>query len=256
MIDIHCHLLPNIDDGAKDTEEALQMARLASADGITDIIVTPHMQNGYYHTNPENILLRVEKLQKFINEHEISLTLHPGAEVHIHPQLIENLEDQKLLTLGHPNKYLLVEFPYVSIPDYSYTVVRELVYEKKIPVLAHPERTFFAKKDLQAIREWIELGGLIQINVGSLLGHSGKSIQRFTQVLIKNKMVHVVASDAHNSRSRKPLLSHAYQEIEKVGQWEDVDRLKENAQAILKGEVCQVHTPVTRRYWNFGSFFK
>lgn len=247
MIDIHCHMLPGIDDGAHDMEDALHMARLAVEDGITDIIVTPHMQNGFYSTIAEKVLVETSKLQKMINLHNISLQVHPGAEVHIHPMLIENLHHHKIVTLCHANKYMLIELPALSIPHYSKVLMHDLILEQITPVIAHPERNLVIRKDWHIIVEWIEMGVMMQVNAGSLLGEMGIQTQKFAQNLLKNRMVHVLASDGHNTKTRRPMLSEAYRMVSKLVSNRDAELLKENAQDILKGNTCKAHAPLVRR---------
>lgn len=247
MIDLHCHMLPGIDDGPRNIDEALNMARMAAEDGITDVIVTPHMQNGLYHNNAEKVLSEVSMFQRTLVQEGISLQIHPGAEVHIHPTLMENLYNHKLLTLCNADKYLLIELPVLTIPDYTTALLRELIIEGIVPIIVHPERNIYLMKGSRLLAGLIDLGAIIQINAGSLLGQRGKQIQRFAKELLKNRMVHVIASDGHNGTTRRPLLTDAYRAAADVVSDVDVGQLQENAKSILMGKPCKVNNPLIRR---------
>lgn len=253
MVDLHCHMLPEMDDGAHDLNEALNMARLAVEDGITDVILSPHMQDGLYHNQAEKVLKEVSRFQENLKQQDIPLRVHPGAEVHIHPMLIGNLYSCEILTICHAKKYILIELPSITIPTYVNKIIRELILEGIIPIIAHPERHSLIREDCLPLVEWIEQGALVQLNAGSLLGLMGKRIQQFAQYLMKNRMVHVLASDGHNTKTRKPILTDAYRLVSELGSNDEVELFQTNAQAILHGKPCiipiHLYQRKHRKFW-------
>lgn len=213
MIDIHHHLLFGLDDGSPDLETSLKMAEMAAADGITHIVCTPHSSNDFVFQPEENAIRLAELEEKVLESLGGKLTLGIGCDFHLS---YENISD----AIAHPHKYtinhknyLLIEFPNMGIapalPDHVY----QLVLAGLTPIVTHPERnsTFIHHPD--KIGEYIQMGCLVQITAGSILGAFGKSPQRVAYSLLEEDRVDIVASDAHNTDRRPPLLHGAYDEV-------------------------------------------
>jgi len=246
MVDIHCHILPGLDDGAKTPEEAVEMTRIAVSDGITDIIATPHTCDGFYSQRTEIVLKSVTNLQQALDLEEIPLRIHPGSEVHVHSELLDHLYSGQILSLGNGMKHVLLEFPSVHFPLFSNRVVSHLLARGVTPVIAHPERIDVFRLNPSLLREWTEQGAIGQVTAGSLLGLFGRTARGCAIDFVKKRLVHVIASDGHHVRSRRPELSEAYKALMTMIPEEEVEMFRHNAHAILHGEALQILTPLTK----------
>ncbi len=210
MIDIHTHILPGIDDGVQTEEEAIAFARMAVEDGITRMVATPHCKESSYHNDLPIVLERVRDLRAVLERHRIPLDLIPGAEVHICPDLVQRIEDGRAPTLANNRKTLLLELSLNQPPPVE---LENLVFQLKLagimPIFAHPERIQYFQDDVSRYEEVIRLGAWGQITSGSVLGTFGSGARRFSEQLIRNGLIHVLASDAHNIRGRPPQLREA-----------------------------------------------
>ena len=234
MIDIHHHLLYGLDDGSSDMETSLAMAEIAIGDGITHVVCTPHA-NSEYEFRPEENAVRLAGLQQKLGDR---LTLGLGCDFHLS---YDNIED----ALAHPSKYsingkryLLVEFPDFGIPKNISSCFYEMAVAGMVPILTHPERNLTLMQKPEKLAEWIRMNCLVQVTAGSLLGKFGKGPQRIARQLLDQNWVHVVATDAHNTISRPPVMSDAYDFLlEEYGE-EVADRLcVQNPRAIFEGSV-------------------
>lgn len=242
MIDIHCHLLPNIDDGAASEEIALEMAAQAVSEGIHTVIATPHHSNGKYHTPRETIHSAVASVNRLFERHNIALEVFSGQEVRLTRSTLEEMEKGELQTLGN-SKYLLVELPSMEVPRFT----DELLYEIRVagwkPVLAHPERNAELVANPQKLLEWVQEGLYTQVTSHSLTGMFGKKLQQFSLSLFKNGLAHLVASDAHEPRNRNIALNQAYHHlVAGIGQ-SFADSIKYNAEAILANDRLETVEP-------------
>ena len=204
MIDCHCHILPGIDDGSPDLAYSLKMARVAVASGITEIVATPHHLNGVYQNPKAFILSAVAELQAHLNLHQIPLKLHPGSEVHLAPELLEQEQNGELMTYGNHGKAMLVEFPKHSIPTGSEPILENLVYRGITPIVAHPERNTTLRNESNRIAEWISIGCKMQLTTQSCDGMFGNVIEDICRNWCEKGWVHLIASDAHRTERRSP----------------------------------------------------
>lgn len=206
MIDLHCHLLPGMDDGPKDLEESLAMARIAAADGIQAIVVTPHTLNGVYNNSRAEIIKGVELLQKALAEENISIKLYPGADVHFDSRLIDGLEKGEILPVND-GKYLLLELHDQSVPPNVKEIFFVLRVKGYFPLITHPERNIIIQRHPAMIEDWVQHGAVMQITAGSLTGSFGKKARDCAKTLLKKGLIHIIATDAHSSDGRTPVLS-------------------------------------------------
>lgn len=197
MIDIHCHLLPGLDDGAQSMEQALGIARQLQAAGFQSIIATPHVFEGRDYLNPEKILKAVEELNEHLTLENLDLKIYPGAENYIFPDMAKWVIEGKLMTLGNQGQYLLVELPRLDIPHYTDQVFFELQVAGITPVLAHPERYKRLNEEPSRLIEWVRRGILFQVNLRSLSGHYGPEAQEFARWMQEQELIHFIGSDAH-----------------------------------------------------------
>lgn len=232
MVDIHCHILPEVDDGAKSWDMALEMCRLARQDGIDHIVATPHA-NEQYAFDRDQLMIKLKELERRTAG---SLTLSLGCDFHLS---YDNLED----VLAHPGrytigntKYLLVEFSDYAIPSHINDVFERLFAIGLSPVLTHPERNPILQKDLRRVQEWAEEGCVIQVTASAVTGSWGNSARRCSQWLLEHGAVHILASDAHDDKYRVPVLSAAHAAVAKVF-GADVARalVDDNPRAIVNG---------------------
>lgn len=210
FVDIHCHLLPGLDDGPATWDVALKMARTAAADGIHTVIATPHQLGRYRQNSAEMIRNRVCRLQQVLQHAQIPLRVLPGADVRIDDTLIDQLRNGHVVTLGDCGKHVLLELPHdVYIPlDF---LIRTLRTMGLVGILSHPERNTAIQKNPTIVKHLMDAGCLIQVTADSLLGFFGKRARDLTERWLVGGKVHFVSTDAHGPERRKPVLSHAFQ---------------------------------------------
>ncbi len=216
MIDIHCHILPGVDDGSPGLAESLEMARMAADSGVTDIIATPHCNlpgQGPKNYRGPQLEESLRELQEGIRRLGIPLRVHPGAEVFCTPELPELLREQRLLTLNG-SRYLLTEFFFDESLVYMDRMLAAIWQQGLTPVLAHPERYDAVQQDPYIIRRWFESGYLIQMNKGSLLGRLGHRAQHCARWLLERGLIHLAASDAHRPDVRTPHMKLLWEQLE------------------------------------------
>lgn len=209
MIDLHCHILPLIDDGPNSWEASVEMCQLAAHDGVRHIVATPHANHKYSYDRQRFECMR-QRLQASCGD---ALTLSLGCDFHFS---YDNIEDAFLYpgryTIADSN-YLLIEFNDFSLMPAIRQGIFRLVSVGLIPIVTHPERNpvLLDRRDL--VLELVNYGCLIQVTAGSFTGHWGERPQRMAEWLLKRDAVHVVASDAHDTRHRPPILSAAYETV-------------------------------------------
>lgn len=211
MIDIHCHILPGIDDGPKNWAESLKMAQIACKDGIRKIVATPHYIKGSYEPPVKEVLSLTKELNERIKKEGLQLEILPGMEVYMDPELPEWVKNEKVLTFNNERKYILIEFPPDSMSPQSERVFYELRLQGIMPILAHPERNEVIMKDPQKLFPFVEKGLLTQVTASSLHGHFGSGCRDTADFLLNHNMAHFIASDAHFVPGRMPELKKTYE---------------------------------------------
>jgi protein-tyrosine phosphatase len=215
MIDVHCHMLPGIDDGARDLEMALQMARVAAADGITDVFCTPHIYPGMYDNDAPGIRAAVAALQARLDEAGIALRLAWGADAHLVPELAAGLEAGRVPTLAG-SRYLLLEPPHHVAPPRFEDTVFELMASGLVPVITHPERLTWVETHHEVFVRLAERGCWMQVTAGALTGRFGKRVSYWADRFVCEGRAHILATDAHHPMRRPPLLAEARIAAEKL----------------------------------------
>lgn len=216
MIDTHLHILPGLDDGVRNIEEALALARQLVEVGYTQVIATPHVVEGKSFLTPEKIIQAVEQLKEVLREQEIPLDILPGAENYLFPELPRYVKEGRILTLGGQEKYLLVELPLLSLPHYVEKVFFELQVAGYHLVLAHPERYSYILDDRALLEHWAGLGVLYQLDLRSLSRRYGSGPEEVALWLLEHNMISWVGTDAHHPSSEsKPFL----RELALLGDW-------------------------------------
>lgn len=218
MIDLHCHFLPEIDDGAATLEEALALARAAVADGIIHAVMTPHIHAGVFENRKSAIEGRVAKLRAALVAARIPLRISMGAEVRIGPELMDLLEQDEIPFLGMLGKdrILLLELPHGQVPVGSDRLVKWLRARDIRPLIAHPERNKDVMRSLDKIRPFVDAGCLLQVTAGSITGRFGPQAQARAREMLEEDWVFALATDAHNLEHRPPELAAGRAAVEKL----------------------------------------
>ena len=243
MIDLHCHILPNVDDGSASSEMSIEMAKRAVSEGITAIVATPHHQNGRYLNEKEAILQSVEQLNSLLVREGVPLTILPGQENRIYGEILDDYHQNKILTLNNTGKYLFVEFPSSQVPRYAERLLFDIQSQGIIPIIVHPERNSRLLEDPDLLYNFINKGALAQVTASSLVGHFGKKIKKFSHQLIDANLVHFVSSDAHNLQHRSFHMQAAIDVIESEHGRDYYYMFLENAQCVVDGTHCYKGSP-------------
>lgn len=226
LVDLHSHILPGLDDGARSWDEALAMARAACRQGVAVMAATPH-QLGQYAANAAGAILeRLDEARQRLQAAGIPLQLIAGADVRVEDDLPRRIEAGEVLTLGDGRRYVLLELPHDLYLPLEGLLAR-LRGVGVTGILTHPERNAALRRHPQRLAQLVEAGCLVQVTGASLNGGFGREVQAFTLQLIRQGMVHLVASDAHGEKRRAPDLQAAYRKIAR-----DFDR--ETAEVLLR----------------------
>jgi protein-tyrosine phosphatase len=217
MIDIHCHLLPGIDDGAQTLEEALALAQAAVADGISHAVLTPHVFLGRFNNLRSSIEVEFLRFAAFLKVKNVPLQLSFAGEVRLDAEIISLVQRNEIPFLGECRGYrtMLLELPDAQIPLGSITLVRHLMALGIRPVIAHPERNKAVMEKPERIGQFVDAGCFLQITAGSLLGQFGPRVGAATDFLLNEGWVTAVASDAHNLEGRRHRMREAWIVLER-----------------------------------------
>jgi protein-tyrosine phosphatase len=233
LIDLHSHLLPGIDDGAKDLATSLAMARVAAADGITTIACTPHILPGVYNNSGPAIRRAVAQLAESIAKAKIPITLVTGADVHIVPDLDVQLRDGRALTLNN-SRYLLLEPPHHVLPPRLEDLIFGLQATGYVPILTHPERLSWVEGHYDLIRRLVSSSVLMQITAGSVMGRFGRGPRYWAERMLDEGLCHLLATDAHNTEQRAPRMAEARDVVaQRLGDDEAINLVLRRPQGIL-----------------------
>jgi protein-tyrosine phosphatase len=233
MIDIHHHLLFDLDDGSRDIEMSVAMAEMAAADGITHIVCTPHA-NFRYHFDPSDNQRKLEQLRARLDG---KITLGLGCDFHLSFDNIDDaLKNPAKYSINQKN-YLLVEFAELAIPQQMTQVFYEFLVAGVQPIITHPERNLTIRKAPHRLDEWLQGGCLVQVTASSLTGGFGRTAMGFAHKLLEENKIHFLATDAHNLQTRPPHMKEAFDLVAKQYGIETAERLcVTNPRAAFFGE--------------------
>lgn len=241
FVDIHCHLLPGIDDGASDWDATLAMARMAVADGIRTIIVTPHQQGNFAANLGDDIRRQTTELQNRLIHAEIPLTVLPGADVRIEDGMLERLASGVVLSLADHRRHVLLELPHELYFPLE-PLLKLLHQQSLVGILSHPERNRGILSRPELISPLVAQGCLMQITAGSLLGTFGPDSQKLAESMLVQGTVHFLATDAHSPTRRRPLMRRAYQRICELTDERTASLLcMQNPAQVARGETVSSH---------------
>ncbi len=213
MYDLHAHILPGADDGARDMEEALSMLRTAAADGIKGVAMTPHVVPGLHDNPKEKVLRLTEELRAAAAG--IGIELYPASEVRLSDETPEGLKSGAVCAING-SRYVLAELPPFFDSEKIYGLMHSMREMGIVPLVAHPERNPVALEDVECLYELAAMGALMQVTAGSFLGMFGDDVKRLAVSMLERRLAHVMASDAHDNGSRPPVLSAALREVSKL----------------------------------------
>ncbi|MBI3995692.1 MAG: capsular biosynthesis protein, partial [Nitrospirae bacterium] len=214
MIDIHCHILPGLDDGPRTMDEAVAMARIAAADGIQALVASAHITPGVYDNSPDRIIAAAEAFADRLRREGIPMRIIPGADVRMTPEMLDG--DGRYLCINRGTPYFLFEFPHDLIPPGSDRLVGALRERGRVPVITHPERNLDLQRQPEKLEPFIKMGCLVQITAMSLTGEFGPRARAVAERYLKDGWAHLIATDAHDVGKRPPILSRAVRRAEEL----------------------------------------
>ena len=233
LIDLHCHLLPGIDDGAKSLDTSLEMARMAVRDGITIAACTPHILPTVYDNQGPQITAAVQQLQGELARADIPLRLVSGADVHVAPDLADGLKTGRVLTLNG-SRYFLLEPPHHVAPPQLEDHAFRLHALGYISILTHPERLSWIDVHYSLVQRMAHNGVWIQLTAGSLMGRFGRRPRYWAERILDEGLCHILATDAHNTSSRAPRLAEGRDvAARRLGEQEATDLVLTRPRGVL-----------------------
>ena len=245
LIDLHCHLLPAVDDGASSLEELLEMARMMAREGVKIAACTPHMMPGVFNNDGWTIRERIAELQQALNEAGIALRLVVGGDVHISPDLVGGLRSGALLSLND-TRFVLIEPPHHILPPRLDEAFFDLITAGYVPVLTHPERLSWIDRRFDVVRRLFKGGVWMQITAGALVGDFGKKPLYWAERMLCEGMCHILASDAHNIRRRPPKMRVGFERAAAlVGSDEAINMVLRRPYWMLENQTASAVVPPT-----------
>lgn len=237
MIDLHSHILHEVDDGARSFNESIDMLKIAIDQGVTTQVLTPHIQFGRYNNTKANLQKAFCRFESKTQNLGLNIDLRLAAEVRIGPEIMRLVEDDQIPWLGYidEKKVLLLEFPRVDVPLGSDKLVQWLLQRNILPMIAHPERNKTFLKNPSKLTPFIDMGCPLQITASSLLGRFGNDAKVMSHFLLENNHVFAIASDCHNLKGRAPDLKQAYVYLSNILESKKLDDLFKNNPLRLLG---------------------
>lgn len=235
-IDIHCHIIPHVDDGARNSNQALNMINIAYKNGIRTMIATPHYEVGRYEDNKEEIEKYFVKLKELVTRRYPDFNIFLGNEIFFSYGVVDSLNENKINTMAG-SRYVLVEFSPNEKLGYINNSLNEIINGGYVPILAHAERYEEVMDSIDNVEKLVDAGVYIQINASTISGRNGKGIRRKVMKLIKNDFVHFIGTDTHSDGRRSPELTDCIKYLEKKTDVDTINRLlRENAKKVIRNE--------------------
>lgn len=232
-IDIHSHILPEMDDGSRSMEQSIHMLQIAVEEGIDTIYVTPHHMPGKGHHSKSDILQKMEQLQRAATEAGIHVKLKTGTEYYYRGEFLELLEQEQAVTMGD-SECILVEFEPMAERTYIRNSIREILSTGYTPIIAHAERyATLMEKNFETLEEMKKMGALLQVNAASVIGDNGRQTRGHVKSMLKKELIDFIGTDAHSDGRRAPYIAKCAEYLtKKYG--------KEYADALLYGNAQQL----------------
>lgn len=234
LVDLHCHILPGMDDGPQTMGESLEMVQDAVREGIRTIVATPHFIVGEIEYDLDFIKEQVKLLQTKIHEKGLECKILTGSEVYICPELVQVLEKGKLVTINETS-YVLVEFPAMEVAEYSIEIVRDLILRGYRPIIAHPERNETLSNHVEVMQRLVDMGCYFQVNSSSIVGKHGSRTQKFAIEMVKKGLVNFISSDGHSMNRRPIRLAEAFATLDRLTRLDISSYLINNGRCAIEG---------------------
>lgn len=250
MIDLHCHIIPAIDDGSASIEESIKIAKEAKKSGFTHIFCTSHFMEEEYILKEENEKL-LNNLREELKKNSIDITLYNGNEVYISTEITNWIRESKFQTLNN-SRYILIELPMTTKFPRINEIIFEILVKEYIPIIAHPERYNFVQEDPNSLISFIEQGALFQMNYGSIIGNYGKKAEKTATILLKNNMIHFFGTDNHRKNSIYTEMDQITSKIKKIINEETFKKLsKINPEIVSKNGDMEITKPKAYKKYFF-----
>lgn len=209
MVDIHSHIIPNLDHGAKNTQETIELLKISESSGITDIFATPHYNVGEFNNTMDRVIEEVNNINEIAKNNNISIKVYPGQEIYLTRKAVKDFINGKCGTLNYSG-YVLIELDYNNISIEEYELLFEFKLRSITPIIAHPERYSYIIDNPEVVNKFIKEGCLFQLNYGSLTGKFGKQVKRISEILLKYGVYSFIGSDAHDLEMRNTEIKKRY----------------------------------------------
>ncbi|OGL47277.1 MAG: hypothetical protein A2W05_11305 [Candidatus Schekmanbacteria bacterium RBG_16_38_10] len=243
MIDIHCHIIPEIDDGPDTIEEALAMANIAENDGIETIVATPHFLEGLYQPTSYSILNRIKIFKDLLDINKINLKIISGTDLHISHKIVERIKSNEFLTING-TRYVLIEFPSQFLHEKVRELLKKMINNSFIPIISHPERNYLFQRSPNLLYDYIKDGALAQVTAMSITGDFGYEVKKIAKKMIVNRLVQIIASDAHSKEARPPILSKAFNVVSKILSPDEAnDMVQTIPESVINGHKVYISPP-------------
>lgn len=237
IVDMHCHILPGLDDGAESWNETYQMLQIAYDEGIRVIVATPHHHEIRGMCTPVQYKKRLMQIRKIAQEISEKFYIIPGMEIYFTQDIIHKLENRQVRTIGN-SKYVLIEFSPGAEFRYMQQGLQQIQMKGYYPILAHAERYQCLVEHKEHVEYLVKMGIYLQINSETILGEGGRTAKRFVKELLKERYIHFVGTDAHSSKSRSPIMKKSADYVEKkYGKEYALDIFRRNSLSVLKNKI-------------------
>lgn len=243
MIDIHTHILPNIDDGARSIEETFNLIKEAKSVGFETIVLTSHYKEGSYETDTPEREVWVNAIYENLKAKKIDVKLYLGNEIYLSNNMIKFMEEGRASTINDTS-YVLFELPLDEEPENLYDIIYEMQQCKIVPILAHPERYSFIQKEPELVYDLIQKGVLMQANYGSIIGQYGEKARIIVEKLLENNMIHMLGSNAHRPNTIYPKIPQILTELtDLIGEEKLKTLTTTNPKLVLNNKRIDIEEP-------------
>lgn len=243
MIDFHSHIIYDVDDGSQSIENSIEILKIAEKAGFNEIILTPHYMPNYYEVSKNDIKNKIETIREECKKEKINVTLYQANEIYITSNMVELLQNQIATTIND-SKYVLFELPINEEPANLLEVIYSLLENKKVPIIAHPERYSYIQEEPNKLLELIENGILFQTNYGSIAGQFGKDAEKTAKELLQNNFIHFLGSDVHRTGYIYSQIKEIENKLRKILPQEKIKELTQiNPKKVINNEELEIEIP-------------
>lgn len=252
MIDIHSHILHEVDDGSENIDESINIIKRAERHGIKAMFATPHYLSSGFESDVKNNNDKLNEIKKRLVEENIDMDIYIGNEIFLDHEILDYIKENKATSLNG-SRYVLIELPMMQVPNYIENSVFNMKINGMIPIIAHPERYAYIQRDLGVIKRWVELGALMQLNLSSLAGRYGEEVNKVAIKMLERDMYHFVGSDVHKFNSKSLSVESSLEKVKGiVGNERYEEIVTTNGQMIISDEIVEAHETKNEKK----SFFK